>query len=314
MTPEQRLREGRAVTRLSLAVNVTLAVAKCVAGVVSGSHALIADGIHSVVDFGSDIATLVGLGLAAKPGDDRHPYGHHRFVTLVTLGISGSVLTFCVTLAWDSISRLSSPQPIAVVAGALPIAVAAVALAVKETFYQFATRQARRLKSRVLLANAMDHRADSMASLVALVALLAVRIGGPGWASADAVAGLLLAGWLGAESLKLVRQSVADLTDTAPAEDVMQDLAEHILPVAGVRGFHAFRARRVGDMIEIDFHLQVSGDISVDAGHAIAGRVKAEIMSRHPEVLDALIHLEPDSPEHLKAGDCGLAAVKPADR
>lgn len=310
MDSDTRIREGVAVTRLSLVVNVVLALAKCGAGVAANSHALVADGIHSVVDSGSDIATLVGFRLAAKPGDEDHPYGHHRFVTLVTLGVSLSVLTFCVTLAWDSLRRLGANEPATVTPGILPIVVAATALVVKETFYRFATRQAKRLKSRALLANAMDHRADSMASLVALIALLSVKIGGPAWSATDAVAGLLLAGWLGSEALKLVRQSLADLTDTAPADDVMSDLAEHILPVAGVRGFHAFRARRVGDMIEIDFHLQVCGDISVDAGHDIAGKVKAELMSRHPEVLDALIHLEPDSPHHLRRSECGRAAVK----
>lgn len=295
---ESRFREGVAVTRLSVVVNVLLGGAKFTAGVMSGSQALIADGIHSVVDLGSDIATLVGLKFAAKPGDEDHPYGHHRISTLVTLGISLSVLTFCCGLAWSSINRFGD-DTVRVHAGVLPIAVATVALLVKESFYQYAVRQARRLKSGLLMANAMDHRSDAVASLVALVALLAVRWGGPGWAAADAVAGLILAGWLGSDALKMVRQALADLIDTAPADEVMRDLAEHILPVAGVRGFHAFRARRVGDMIEVDFHLQVSGEITVDAGHDIASAVKAEILSRHPEVIDALIHVEPDSPHHL---------------
>lgn len=295
---ESRTREGVAVTRFSILVNVALGVAKCGAGVMAGSHALVADGIHSVVDLGSDIATLVGLKLAAKPGDEKHPYGHHRFVTLVTLGVSSSVLAFCLGLAWHSILRFTDDAN-TVSAGWLPISVAGVSLVLKEGFYRYAVRQARRLKSGLLLANAMDHRSDALASLVALIALLAVRWGGPGYAAADAVAGLLLAGWLGADALKLVRQALADLTDAAPASEVMRDLAEHILPVAGVRGFHAFRARRVGDMFEVDFHLQVSGDISVHDGHDIASTVKSEILFRHPEVLDALIHVEPDSPHHL---------------
>lgn len=299
MNPETRKREGVAVTRFSIGVNVALAVAKCAAGALSGSHALMADGIHSVVDMGSDFATLVGLNLAAKPGDKDHPYGHHRFVTLITLGVSGSVLAFCATLAWHSILRFGDEHA-AVSAGWMPVAVAAVALLLKEGFYRYAIAQARRLKSGLLMANAMDHRSDALASAVALVALFAVRWGGPAWAAADAAAGLLLSGWLGAEALKLVWRALCDLTDTAPGDDVLRDLAEHILPVAGVKGFHAFRARRVGDMIEVDFHLQVAGDISVDAGHEIASVAKREILTRHPEVIDVLIHIEPDSPHHLQ--------------
>ena len=294
-----RSSEGESLTKFSIAVNIALAVAKCTAGVLANSGALIADGIHSVVDLGSDIATLVGLRLAAKPGDEDHPYGHHRFVTLITMGISSSVLVFCISLAWNSIMRFAGKSD-AVSAGWLPIGVAAGALVVKELFYRYAIRQARRLKSGLLMANAMDHRSDAFASLVALVALLAVRWGGPSWAAADAVAGLVLAGWLGSEAFKLVRNALRDLTDTAPAEEVMRDLTEHIMPVAGVRGFHAFRARRVGDMIEVDFHLQVAGHLDVEEGHRIASQVKREILSRHPEVLEVLIHLEPDSPHHLQ--------------
>ncbi len=295
-----RTREGVTVTLGSIVVNLLLIVAKCTAGWISNSQALIADGIHSIVDLGSDIAAFFGLKLAAKPSDENHPYGHHRFVTIITLGISMSVLMFCLGLGRHSVERLLQwGEAPGVEAGWGAIGVAAAALVIKEGFYRFAIRQARRLKSGLLMANAMDHRTDAIASLLALIALLAVRYGGPEWAAADSVAGLLLAGWLGLEAVKLCYQSFVDLTDTAPAGIVMRDLSEHILPVAGVRGFHAFRARRVGDMIEVDFHLQVSGDISVEAGHEIATKVKAELLSRHPEVLEALIHVEPDSPHHL---------------
>lgn len=297
---DRRAREGMAVTVGSIAVNLVLIVAKCGAGWLSNSHALIADGIHSIVDTGSDIAACVGLKMSAKPGDERHPYGHHRFVTLITLGISGSVLLFCFGLGRHSVARLLQGEDATPVqAGWVALAVAASALVVKESFYQYAIRQARRLKSGLLMANAMDHRTDAIASLLALITLLAVRYGGPAWAAADSVAGLLLAGWLGLEAFKLCHRSIVDLTDTAPAAGVMKDLSEHILPVAGVRGFHAFRARRVGDMIDVDFHLQVSGDISVEAGHEIATKVKGELLSRHPEVIDALIHVEPDSDHHM---------------
>lgn len=304
-----RTQEGMAVTVGSILVNLVLIVAKGVAGWLSNSQALIADGIHSVVDLGSDIAACVGLKLAAKPGDERHPYGHHRFVTLITLGISMSVLLFCYGLGKHSVDRLLlGGEAVKVEAGWGALGVAAAALVIKEGFYQYAIRQARRLKSGLLMANAMDHRTDAIASLLALLTLLAVRYGGPAWAAADSVAGLLLSGWLGLEAIKLCYRSFVDLTDAAPAAGVMKDLAEHILPVAGVRGFHAFRARRVGDMIDVDFHLQVSGAISVEQGHEIATKVKAELLSRHPEVLDVLIHVEPDSPHHMSKRE-GLSGV-----
>ena len=308
MSRTQHFSEGVAFTRFSIAGNVLLALGKCGAGFAANSQALIADGMHSIVDLGSDIATLVGLSLAAKPQDEDHPYGHHRIVTLITMGVGVSVAGFCLGLAWSSIHQLVG-QTEPVEAGIVPMAVAGVALVVKETLYHYAAAQARRLKSRLLLANAMDHRTDAIVSLLALIALAAVRWGGPQWAAADSVVGLLMAGWMGAESVRMIWHSLKDLTDTAPAGEVLADISEHILPVEGVRGFHAFRARRVGDMYEVDLHLQVPGHLTVEEGHAIAGRVRAVILERHPEVLDALIHVEPDSPEHLSSHR-GVAAVK----
>ncbi len=308
MNLNDNLGDGIRLTRYSMAANAVLIVFKCSAGFAANSQALIADGVHSIVDMGSDIATMFGLRLAAKPRDENHPYGHHRFVTLITLGIGLSIGAFCVGLASGSLARLNG-APVVVAAGWIPLIVALGALVVKETFYRYASAQARRLKSRLLMANAMDHRTDSVASLMALLALAAVRWGGPKWAVADAAVGLLMAGWMGAEAIRMVWHGLKDLMDTSPAEEVLHDIAEHILPVDGVRGYHAFRARRVGDMYEVDMHLQVCGDISVEEGHAIAGRVRAVILERHPEVFDALIHVEPDTPEHLTPHK-GVAAVK----
>jgi hypothetical protein len=88
--------------------------------------------------------------------------------------------------------------------------------------------------------------------------------------------------------------------DTAPAEHVLHDLSEHILAAPGAKGFHAFRARRLGDRFEVDFHLQVAETATVAEGHAIAGRIKADILKSHPEVVSVLVHVEPDAPEHRK--------------
>ena len=117
-------------------------------------------------------------------------------------------------------------------------------------------------------------------------------------AGINVVVGLVLAGWLGAEGLRLLKGAVDDLLDRSPAETVLRDLSEHILAVPGVRGFHAFRARRLGDRLEVDFHLQVDPSCTVGDGHAIAGKVKADILATHPEVLSVLVHVEPDEAHH----------------
>jgi cation diffusion facilitator family transporter len=302
------LAEGLRVTWLSLAVNVVLAVAKFVTGILAGSAALVADGVHSLVDLVSDIAAILGLRYADLPRDEDHPYGHHRFSTLAALLISSLILAFCAGLAWHSVSSLALGHP-AVVPGVAAAWVAGFALVIKETFHRVARRQALRLNSRLLLANAADHRADAIASLMALVAVVTAHLN-PALAVLDRVVGLVMAGWLGAEGVRLLRGAVTDLLDTAPAETVLRDLSEHILAVPGVRGFHAFRARRLGDRFEVDFHLQVDPGCSVREGHAIAGKVKADILATHPEVLAILVHVEPDEDANLRSeGHSGRMGV-----
>ena len=291
-------REGTWTTGLSLVVNVLLAGAKLGVGVIASSQALLADGIHSLVDIASDIAAIVGLRFSHLPKDDDHPYGHHRFSTLATMLISSLVLIFCVGLAWQSLAALVSGADV-VQPGLAAAWVAGAALLIKEGFYQYARRQAERLGSRLLLANAADHRADAIASLLALVAVVVANVN-PEWKALDKVVGLVLAGWLGSEGIKLFKGSCEDLLDTAPAAHVLQDLSEHILSAPGAKGFHAFRARRLGDRFEVDFHLQVAETATVAEGHAIAGRIKADILRSHPEVIAVLVHVEPDHPDHLK--------------
>ena len=137
-------REGGLTVALSLAVNVLMAGAKLSVGVVASSQALVADGIHSLVDIASDIAAIIGLKFAHLPKDDDHPYGHHRFSTLATMLISSLVLIFCLGLAWQSLSALVSGAEVAQ-PGLAAAWVAGGALLIKEGFYQYARRQAERL-------------------------------------------------------------------------------------------------------------------------------------------------------------------------
>ncbi len=290
--------QGMRTTIGSLTLNVVLAVLKLVVAIMSASQALLADGIHSLVDIASDIAVLIGLKFAHLPKDDDHPYGHHRFSTLATFLISGLVIAFCLGLAWTSLTGLMSGSA-STVPGLAAAWVAGVALVLKESFYHYAKRQAKRLGSSLLLASAADHRADAISSLLALVAVVLAHTM-PSLVLLDKVVGLVLAGWLGAEGIRLFKGACEDLMDTAPTLTVLKDLSEHILEVPGAKGFHAFRARRLGDRYEVDFHLQVDPSATVAQGHEIAAQVKADILRLHPEVIAVLVHIEPDIPRHHK--------------
>ena len=289
---------GRRVTYLSFAVNLALATLKCLAGFFGRSAALMADGLHSFSDLASDAMVLFGLRMANRPRDEDHPYGHHRFNTFAAAGVALMILIFAL---WMCVSALRSLRAPGMEGPALWAAWAALlSIAAKEALF-FATRRvARRLGSRLLLANAWHHRTDSFSSVVTLFAVLVASLGGEEWRFVDSLAGLGLGIWLFIEGAGLFRGSVNDLLDRAPAQEIINDLREHILPTAGVIGYHHFRARNVGDLVEVDLHLQVDPRITVEEGHDIARSVRENIQSKHPEVLDVLIHVEPATHDHLR--------------
>lgn len=290
------LKTARGVTIAGVYINTILGAVKVWVGWMVMSQSLIADGLHSLSDLVTDVAVLLGLSVADKPSDSNHPYGHHKFTTLATLFVSLVLLGLCIALLYRAVFGETVTGNI----GPLAIATAAASLVIKEWLFWVTCKIARRFRSSLLLANAWHHRSDSFSSLVVLVTLIAVWIGGEEWAIFDRLVGGTLALFLAVQGGKLALQSCRDLVDTAPGSDVINDLREHILPTPGVDAYHRFRTRRVGDMLEIDLHLLVGPSLTVQEGHEVARSVKNSILEKHPEVLDVLIHLEPSLPEHDK--------------
>lgn len=290
--------ENLRVTLWGMGINTALGVAKCIAGWFFQSKALIADGLHSILDLSSDLAVLYGLTMARKPRDANHPYGHHKFSSLAGLFIATLLVLFCILIIASAFWSLRLGR--AFVPGWPAFWVALGSLLAKEFLFHWTRRVARRQKSRLLLANAWHHRTDSLSSLAVVLVILGIQGLGPEWAILDSITGLILGVFLLLEGGKLLVKSCNDLLDTAPEAAIINDLREHILPTPGARAYHNFRARRVGDLIEVDLHLQVDPELSVEEGHTIAGKVRENILRRHPEVMSVLVHVEPATTPHLK--------------
>lgn len=290
-------RPALAVTWTGLCVNALLGAGKVVLGLLGGSQALVADGLHSLSDLATDLATLFGLHMQAVPRDLNHPYGHHRFASMATLAIGATLVGSALFIAGGSLLALGRDEQ--AVPALFTVVAAAVSLVIKEALYWGTRAVARRLRSELLRANAWHHRTDSLSSLLVLVALVGARLLGPTGAYLDAAVGFLLGAFLALEGVRIFRRAFAELVDTAPARAILDDLREHILPTEGVQAYHDFRARRVGDCYEVDVHVQVDPQLTVQAGHDIADVVKKNLLARHPEVQTCLVHVEPATPRHL---------------
>lgn len=235
-------REAHKVTLIGAVIDLIVGLLKLVTGLLVGSAALVADGIHSFSDLVTDGFVVAATHYGRQEPDSNHPYGHGRIETLATLML-GSVLIFVAGgIAWASLMRLIGGEPF-VAPGAWAIGVAVVALVAKEWIFRYTLRVARRVKSRLLEANAWHSRSDALSTVVVLVSLVAAQFGA-GWV--DALAAIVVGIMVGQVGWRLMWESSRELIDTALPEAErtrMQALAES---VPGVESVHDLRTRSLG--------------------------------------------------------------------
>ncbi|MDG0027805.1 cation diffusion facilitator family transporter [Trinickia sp. Y13] len=281
---------ARKSTFVSVALNLVLMTLQVVIGVLAHSQALIADGVHSLADLISDFIVLVANRASAEKPDADHNYGHRRYETVASLFLGALLVTVGVGMLWRAGTRLANMDNIpAVHVSALVVAV--LVLVSKEGLFRYMLRQAERVRSAMLIANAWHARSDAASSLVVAVgivgSLFGVRLLDP---IAAAIVGFLVArmGWVfGWDALQ-------DLSDRALDETATDDIRRLLMTTAGVRDVHELRTRKMGDLALVDAHILVDPLISVSEGHYIAESARTRVMT-DKRVLDALIHVDPEN-------------------
>lgn len=286
-TPE-RHQVAKRSTLVSVVVNLFLTAVQVVVGVFAGSQALVADGIHSLSDLIADFVVLLANQHSRKEADDDHHYGHHRYETAASFVLGGLLLAVGIGMLWSAVTRLSSPETIAEVK---PIAlyVALVALASKELLFRYMLAAAERVRSSMLVANAWHARSDAASSLVVAVGIVGNLLGYP---LLDPVAALIVGFMVAHMGWEFAWDALNDLMDRSASEEHIAQIREVLLAAPGVLGVHDLRTRKMGDMIMVDVHLEVDGDLSVREGHDIAVSARERVMKQLP-VLDVLAHLDP---------------------
>ncbi len=289
-TAHQYTRDVRRVTVWGLVVNLALAGIKFVCGYYGRSQALIADAVHSLSDTSTDIAVLVGVGYWSAPADVDHPYGHSRIESLISLFIGVMLAAVGLGLAYRAVATLQTPHW--GVPGLTALAAACISIVVKEALYRWTVAVSTRTKSSALAANAWHHRSDALSSVPVAVAALGAQLR-PSWGLLDNVAAVIVSLLILRAAWHIARPALGQLLDTAANEAERQAILDLALATGGVRGVHALRTRHIGPGLQIDIHIQVDPHLSVSEGHAIAGATKERLLHQGPNVIDALIHVEP---------------------
>jgi cation diffusion facilitator family transporter len=283
-------RAGARVALLGLVINVVLASVKIVAGVVGHAYVLIADGMESVLDIGGSIVIWGGLTVAARPPDMTHPYGHGKAEPLAALLVALCVLAAAIGLAIESVREILTPHH-----GPAPftLAVLVVVIVIKEVLFRYVNRIGQNLESTAVQTDAWHHRSDALTSAAAFIGISIALIGGERWQSADDWAALFACAVIAANGIRLARPAFYEIMDTAPSGKIVRCIRAVASSVSGVVEVEKCYARKMGLDYYVDLHVGVDGNISVQAGHEIAHRVKSAIQQSDSRVADVLVHVEP---------------------
>jgi len=287
VTPEREAATKRS-TWISIAVNIGLTISQVVAGILSGSQGLIADGIHSLSDLVADFVVLFAVHHSQKAPDEDHHYGHQRYENAASLVLGGLLLAVGVGMIWSAAHKLQIPASIPTV-HVTALWVALGALLAKETLFRYMLAVAERVRSSMLVANAWHARSDAASSLV-----VGVGIGGNllGFTLLDPIAALIVGFMVARMGWEFTWNALHDLTDRAATEEEIAGIAAEILATPGVLGMHDLKTRKTGDMILADVHLEIDGDLTVREGHDIAHQARIQVMAKHP-VLYLMTHVDP---------------------
>lgn len=289
-TPADRAAEAQRATWVSVAVNLLMTIAQIVVGWVAHSQSLIAHGLHSFSDLLSDFLVIYASRQSAHPADAAHPYGHARVETAATLILGASLALIGGGILWESGMRLQHVDVLPPVAlSALWIAIATVVA--KEGLYRYLIRVAERQRSQLLTANALHTRADAASALVVVIGIGGALLG---WGFLDLLAAALMGFMILRMGVTLAWGALKELIDTGLDETQVEAIRKTLLATPGVLGLHELRTRRMAHQALVDAHVQVDARISVSEGHRIAEGARARVLSEHPEVLDVLVHIDPD--------------------
>lgn len=288
-TPSSK--EAQNITLIGLAVNLLLSLLKFWLGFWGRSHAVVADGVHSLSDMGTDLLVLLGIKYWSAPADDSHPYGHQRIETVITLGISLILAGVGIGLGWDAIygidRNLKNPPLLIAVLGPL------VSMVAKEILFRRTRAVGKKMHSSALIANAWHHRSDALSSIPALLTV-AIASMSPRWAFLDSIGALIIATFVLKMAWTIAAPALSELMDHGAGTEDLKEITLMAESVSGVRSVHRLRTRRVGSGWFVDLHAEVDPEMTVRESHDIATALQNKLLEDGPAVADVTVHIEPD--------------------
>ena len=292
---QERSREIYKVTLVGSVVNVALLLFKFVAGIMVHSAAMIADAIHSLSDFVTDVIVLVFIRISDKPRDKSHDYGHGKYETLAMTLIGMALLVVAAgilysgttkILQWLEGAQLEAP-------GMLALWAALLSILLKEAVYRYSMVKARQLNSQAVEANAWHHRSDALSSLGTAVGIGGAIFLGQRWTVLDPLASCVVGVLIVKVATGLLRNALGDLLEHSLPDAVEEEMLQLVASLPDVVEPHNLRTRRIGNHYAIELHIRMKGDITLREAHDKASEVEALLKQHYGQETHVAVHVEP---------------------
>lgn len=283
------------VTFLGSIVNFLLLIFKFAAGIIGHSAAMIADAVHSLSDFITDIIVVVFVHLSSKPQDKEHDYGHGKYETMATV-IVGAVLFIVglgimkngVSSIWSFIHGETLPEP-----GMLAFIAAIVSIVLKELLYRYTVAKGKELNSEAVTANAWHHRSDALSSIGTAVGIGGAILLGDNWRVLDPIAAVIVSVFIMRVAIKLVAPGLGELMEKSLPEKDEKEIEEIILSFPEVSDPHHLRTRRIGNYCAVDVHVRMDKDMTLEKVHNITVSMESRLRQKLGDHTIINIHVEP---------------------
>lgn len=289
-SPEQRAKLLKRATYASVAVSTTLFLSKIVVWYLSGSVAVLASLVDSLMDIAASGINLIAVRLALLPPDQDHRFGHGKAEALAGLAQAAFITGSALFLFLHAINHIVNPEIPKELDTGLMVMGLSITLTLGLVLYQrYVVSQTQSL---AIKADSAHYITDLGTNLLVVFTLIAVQALGPNWAILDPLCGLLLSFYIFKSAYEIAQGSIAHLMDhELPAEE-RTTILEIASSQDGVLGLHDFRTRQAGHTKFIQIHLELSDDLSLIDAHNIGEAVEENIEREFPGA-EIIVHLDP---------------------
>ncbi|WP_294140594.1 cation diffusion facilitator family transporter [uncultured Sanguibacteroides sp.] len=296
MDEKNRGKEIYRITIIGSIVNFFLLAFKFIAGILGKSSAMIADAVHSLSDFVTDVIVLFFVKVSAKPQDRGHDYGHGKYETLATTIIGLILLLVGTGIFWNGLNRIlavtrgeeiGSPDKIALIA-------AIVSIVLKEILYRYTLLVGKKVNSQAVIANAWHHRSDAFSSIGTALGIAGAIFLGKEWHVLDPIAAVVVSVFIVKVSIQLVTPALNDLLERSLPEEVEKEILAVISEDVQIKDPHNLRTRRIGNDFAIEIHVRVNSELTVKEAHVIATGIEERLRKKYGRRTHVAVHVEPE--------------------